>query len=166
MLQFLKWENYNFIYVLNWIIMKKFLLLAVMAVMGVGVSARDVVTTDMSQLPEAARVLIQKHFQKYKIAYIKIDNEPFGKKEYDVLFKGGQEIAFSQNGMWEDIDCKRDTVPAALVPQYVRDYVKKEYPDAFVNKIERKRRGGVEIDLNNGFSLEFNAKGKLVDVDY
>jgi len=43
-------------------------------------------------------------------------------------------------------------------------YVKTNFPQEVITKIER-RRSGVEVELANDYSLKFNSKGKFVGMD-
>jgi len=55
-------------------------------------------------------------------------------------------------------------VPEALIPVSVKEYVKTNFPQEVITKIER-RRSGVEVELANDYSLKFNSKGKFVGMD-
>ena len=55
-------------------------------------------------------------------------------------------------------------VPEALTPVSVKEYVKTNFPQEVITKIER-RRSGVEVELANDYSLKFNSKGKFVGMD-
>ena len=48
--------------------------------------------------------------------------------------------------------------------QSVKEYVKTNFPQEVITKIER-RRSGVEVELANDYSLKFNSKGKFVGMD-
>jgi hypothetical protein len=45
------------------------------------------------------------------------------------VFVNGAKVEFTKNGEWKDVECKYGEVPAAIVPQQIRDYVAKNYPD-------------------------------------
>lgn len=62
------------------------------------------------------------------------------------------------------MDCKKGAVPAALIPASIKDYVKKNFPNEIITKIERKGTG-IEVELANDFSLKFNKKGQFVSMD-
>jgi hypothetical protein len=51
-----------------------------------------------------------------------------------------------------------------LIPVSVREYVKTNFPQEMITKIERGR-SGVEVELANDYSLKFNSKGKFVSMD-
>lgn len=144
-------------------IMKKFLSILVLAIVAVQFAfAGDVVTHDSKQLPLTARNFISQYFSKPHISYIKIDNE-FLSKKYEVILTDRTEIEFDKQGNWTEVDCKKAAVPAALVPAAVKNYVKTNFPQQIITKIERKN--GVEVELGNDFSLKFNKKGQFVGMD-
>ena len=52
----------------------------------------------------------------------------------------------------------------ALIPASVKEYVKMNFPQEIITKIERGR-SGVEVELANDYSLKFNKKGQFVSMD-
>jgi len=145
--------------------MKKILSIVVMALLAIQfVSAGDVVTKDEMQLPLAARNFINQHFTNPKISYIKIESELLKGKKYEAVLTSGVEIDFNSKGEWTDVDCKRGTVPASIIPEYIKEYVKTNFADNTITQIERDHRG-IEVELNNDLSLKFDKKGKLRELD-
>ena len=126
--------------------------------------AGDVITRDAKQLPLTARNFINQYFTKLQISHIKIETGILGSKSYEVLLTDRTEIDFDSNGNWTDVDCKKAAVPAALIPASVKEYVKMNFPQEIITKIERGR-SGVEVELANDYSLKFNKKGQFVSMD-
>lgn len=83
---------------------------------------------------------------------------------YEVTLTDRTEIDFDKKGNWTEVDCKKNAVPAALIPASVKDYVKANFPNEIITKIERKSTG-IEVELANDFSLKFNKKGQFVSLD-
>ncbi|NDV83966.1 PepSY-like domain-containing protein [Bacteroides sp. 51] len=145
--------------------MKKILSLVVMALIAIQfTSAKDVVTKDEMQLPLAARNFINQHFTKPQISYIKIESELLKGKKYEAVLTSGVEIEFDSKGEWTDVDCKRGTVPASIIPEYVKEYVKTNFSGQTITQIERDRHG-IEVELNNDLSIKFDKKGQLRELD-
>lgn len=145
--------------------MKKVLSILVLALVAVQfVFAGDVITRDAKQLPLTALNFINQYFSKPQISHIKIESEILQSKKYEVLLTDRTEIDFDKKGNWMEVDCKKAVVPEALIPVYVREYVKSYFPTEIITKIERGR-SGVEVELGNDFSLEFNRKGELINID-
>ena len=64
-----------------------------------------------------------------------------------------------------EIDAERTTVPQSIIPLRIADYLKRNYPDRPVVKIDRDRRG-YGIELSDGTDLEFNVRGDFLRIDY
>lgn len=144
--------------------MKKVLSILVFTLVAVQFAfAGDVITKDEKQLPLPARNFINQYFSEPHISYIKIDSE-FLSKTYEVILTNRTEIEFDRKGNWMEVDCKKNAVPANLVPVNIKDYVKANFPNQIITKLERKSVG-LEVELANDFSLQFNKKGVLIDMD-
>lgn len=126
--------------------------------------AGDVITQDVKQLPLTARNFINQYFSKPQVSHIKIETNILQSKKYEVLLTDRTEIDFDSNGNWTEVDCKKVAVPGALIPVSVKEYVKTNFPQEIITKIERGRNG-VEVELGNDYSLKFNNKGKFVSMD-
>ena len=111
--------------------MKKVLSILVLAIVAVQFAfAGDVITKDVKELPLTARNFINQYFSKPQISYIKIDSE-FLSKKYEVTLTDRTEIDFDKKGNWTEVDCKKNAVPAALIPASVKDYVKANFPNDY-----------------------------------
>ena len=128
----------------------------------VSTSADDRVIT-FDQLPKAARQFVQTHFPGKHISYATVDAD-FLSKTYEVHLNNGAEIEFDKNGNWDKVDCHHAAVPAAIIPASIANYVKANFPDSQIVKID-KERGGYDIELSNDLDLKFNAKGKFLGID-
>ena len=117
----------------------------------------------VGELPAAAREFLRTHFDGLEVSYAKVD-EDFFDKEYKVVFVNGSKVEFAKDGAWKEVDCKYGEVPAAIVPQQIRDYVAKNYPDRKITAIDRDRRD-YEVELDNGLDLKFDLKFRLIDID-
>lgn len=145
--------------------MKKFLLILVAMLTMTSVSfARDKYSRDTSVLPRAAQSVLSRNF-KADVSLIKIE-KGFGRvSEYDVTLTDGTEISFDRKGNWENIETSRGRrVPDALVPQTIRNYVKKNHSGAKIIGIERER-GGYEVELDNGIDMKFDRAGNFKRYD-
>ena len=88
----------------------------------------------------------------------------YKRQDYKVVFVNGAKVEFAKNGEWKDVECKYGEVPAAIVPQQIRDYVTKNYPKNKIVAIDRDRRD-YEVELDNGLDLKFDLKFRLIDID-
>ena len=135
--------------------MKKLLILAA-AVFALGtstVSADNDRPISVSELPEKAQQFIRQHFPNEKVSFAKI-----------CLFTSSSKVEFLKNGDWKEVDCKYSTVPAAIIPQQIAQYVSQYYPDTSVVQIDRDKRD-YEVKLTNGLELTFDLKFNLIDID-
>ena len=145
--------------------MKKMLFLFVsLFVMNLVAFADNDKPIQVSDMPKAAQEFILRHFANQSVALAKIDTE-FLNKTYDVVFTNGDEVEFDKKGKWIKVDCKHTQVPSEIVPVAIQQYVGKNYPDAKVVKIELTDRKGYDVDLSNGFDLEFDKKFRVVEID-
>lgn len=117
----------------------------------------------LEQLPAAAQQTIKQHFPNRQIALAKMEVELLGKK-YEVIFTNGEKIEFDSKGQWTDIECKQSQVPDALVPAAIAAFVKKNYPQTTILKLERDRRT-YEVELSNRLELKFDKSFRLIDID-
>ena len=101
----------------------------------------------VGELPAVSQEFIKTHFAGVEVSFSKVDEELFAK-----------------NGEWKDVECKYGEVPAAIVPQQIRDYVTKNYPKNKIVAIDRDRRD-YEVELDNGLDLKFDLKFRLIDID-
>lgn len=145
--------------------MKKLVFLfACLFAMALSVSAGNDKPIQVTELPKAAQQFIRNHFADQSVAMAKVETE-FMDKSYDVIFTNGDKVEFNKKGQWTNVDCKHTQVPQAVIPMDIQKYVAKNYPDAKVLKIEVTDRKGYEVDLSNGFDIEFDKKMNVRDID-
>ncbi|MFR0763818.1 MAG: PepSY-like domain-containing protein [Alistipes communis] len=145
--------------------MKKLLILAA-AVFALGtstVSADNDRPISVSELPEKAQQFIRQHFPNERCSFAKMERELFD-TTYEVIFTSSSKVEFLKNGDWKEVDCKYSTVPAAIIPQQIAQYVSQYYPDTSVVQIDRDKRD-YEVKLTNGLELTFDLKFNLIDID-
>lgn len=145
--------------------MKKIVCLFVgLLVMSLTVWAGNDKPIQVSHLPKAAQQFIQSHFAGQSVAMAKMETD-FLDKSYDVIFTNGDKVEFDKKGRWTKVDCKHTQVPAAVIPAAIQKYVAQHYPDSKVVTIEVTDRKGYEIDLSNGFDVEFDKKMNVIEID-
>lgn len=118
----------------------------------------------VNQLPQKSQEFVKQHFPpNEKVAYAKFERE-FLDSKYEVVFTNSAKIEFFKNGDWKEVDCKYSTVPAAIIPQQIATYVKQNYPDASIVKIDRDKRD-YEVKLTNRLELTFDLNFNLIEID-
>lgn len=118
----------------------------------------------VTEMPKSAQQFIKNHFANQSIAMAKVETE-FMDKNYDVIFTNGDKVEFDKKGKWTKVDCEHSQVPQAIIPMAIQHYVAKNYPEAKVVKIEVTDRKGYDVDLSNGFDIEFDKKMNVRDID-
>ena len=145
--------------------MKKLLGLIVCMLLTVSaMCARDRVSRDVNLLPTEARELIKNHFAEASISYLKVDKNLFRVEGYDVRLTDGTELDFNSKGQWTEIEAEKNAVPASLIPDVIKKYMKHNYNGQRVKKIKHNRRG-YELKLSNGLEVEFDNMGNFLRLD-
>ncbi len=146
--------------------MKKILIALLLIICGAGAASAfiDSYVIDRKNLPEQAQQMLSEYFPKAKVSLIKVDRHLLKKTDYDVKLVNGTKIEFTNAGKWKSVDCKTREVPEGLVTKPIRNYVKKNFPDVKIVKIEKKS-GGYEIVLSDGVELKFNLLGQFKSME-
>ena len=146
--------------------MKKFpIIFATLALMASTLTAfagSDRIIT-VAELPAVSQQFIKAHFAGVEVSYAKVDEEMFD-KDYKVVFVNGSKVEFAKDGQWKEVDCKYGEVPAAVVPQQIRDYVAKNFAGRKIVSIDRDKRDW-EVKLDNGLDLKFDLQFRLIEID-
>lgn len=137
----------------------KVLITAIFTLLAVTVFADNEKPIQKHQLPKVSQEFINKYFKDYEISFCTKDYD-----SYDVKFTNGYEIEFNTKGEWKEVDCRKDAIPAAIIPTQVSKYVKQYYAKNYVTKINRDFNK-FEVELNNGLDLEIDKNGKLREID-
>lgn len=144
--------------------MKKMLLsaFAVAALAVTPTMAEDVAIT-VQQLPKEAQNFLTVNFAKSNVVVAMHDRD-ITDNDYSVRLDDGTKIEFSSTGKWESVKSPAAKIPASIIPDGIKDYVKKNFPKSGIVKIERKRYG-YEIELANDLDVKFNAQGQFIGFD-
>ena len=141
----------------------KFLFFALaLTLCSVSLSARDQVISEQ-QLPAAAKTFVKQYFKNRTVSLAKKDVD-FGSTTYDVVLNSGTKIEFNNKGEWKEVDCAPAAVPSALIPSAIASYVKANYANCKIVKIERDA-AGYDIELSNDVDLQFDKQGNFVRID-
>lgn len=127
------------------------------------VKADNEVPVTVNELPATAQTFINTHFKGKKVALAKKETG-FFELSYDVIFTDGNKLEFDRNGNWKEVNCKYSSVPAAVVPQQISDYVKANYAGINILSIEKDDRE-YEVRLANRVELTFTLQFQLLDID-
>lgn len=106
-------------------------------------------------------------YERYPLSASGISFTMRDSHSFEVRFEDGSEVEFDKKGNWKEVDCKRQAVPASvlsLVPAEIQTYAAATFPQVTITKINQKH-WGYEVELSNGFGLEFDKKGKFLRMD-
>ena len=145
--------------------MKK-ILLTLIAIFSVGIfaaSADNDKIINKSQLPAQAQQFIEAHFAGVNLTYAKEERNLFF-NSYEVKLANGAKIEFSSKGNWEEVDCRFGEVPAAIIPQAIKDYIDQNFKGEKVLVIE-KDRNDYDVKLSNRLELKFDKDFNIYDID-
>ena len=117
----------------------------------------------INALPVKAQTLLNNHFNGQKVMLATIESGIIN-RSYDVVLQNGTKLEFDKKGNLTEIDCKQGKVPALLIPQAIRNYLKENYPAQAVKKIEMNKNE-YEVELANGLDLTFNKHFQVIDID-
>ena len=118
---------------------------------------------NVNELPAKAQTLLSKHFKGQKVMLATIESGVVN-RSYDVVLRNGTKLEFDKKGNLTEIDCKQGFVPSQLIPQPIKNYLKKNYRGEAVRKIELNKKE-YEVELTNGIDLTFNKHFQLIDID-
>ena len=136
--------------------MKKVLVL-LLSVMALNVYAFADKPVTFAQLPLKAQQFITKHFSGVQFLSATMDDD------YEVYLANGTKVEFTLQGDWKEVKCTGG-VPAAIVPAAISKYVKTNFANAAIVKIDKKY-SSYEVELNNGMELKFDTKGNFLAID-
>ena len=117
----------------------------------------------VNALPAKAQTFLNSHFIGQKVMLATIESGVVS-RSYDVVLQNGTKLEFDKKGNLTEIDCKQGIVPALLIPQAIKNYLKDNYAEQSVKKIEMNKNE-YEVELTNGLDLTFNKHFQLIDID-
>ena len=92
----------------------------------------------INALPVKAQTLLNNHFNGQKVMLATIESGVIN-RSYDVVLQNGTKLEFDKKGNLTEIECKQGKVPAKLIPQAIRNYLKENYPAQAVKKIDMNK---------------------------
>ena len=118
--------------------------------------------TAVQGLPDAITTFIKQHFPNAQVVGVEPDRD-HGGLEFDVYLNDGTQIDFDANNQWDQVESMKG-VPAFFIPKGIANYVKSNYQNAVITKINKEYHG-YEIELANGMELSFDRSGNFMGMD-
>lgn len=117
----------------------------------------------LKDLPVAAQSFIDSYFSLDSITSITADTQD---RTYEVTFLNHEKISFNRQGLWQEIDVKRNPFPIALfdiLPAGIFSYLIATYPTEAVTTLRRASDGyEVEIGFSPKRKLQFDDQGVVM----
>ena len=126
------------------------------------VAAEDV-EIQFDQLPEKAQKVVLKAFPDTKVKKVEMERRA-SLIQYEVKLAGGIKMQFNKEGRFTECECTKSAVPDMLIPEKIREYLKREFTGIKVMRIEHDSKL-FDILLSNGYELTFNSSYRLIDID-
>lgn len=147
------------------------IVLPVMAGVAVAIAAVTIAVNIESEkpvtlgtLPEGVKDILEEHYagEQPALAIRKFEGL---KTEYELTFIDGTKLEFDAKGQWKEVKSHVRTVPEALVPPMIREYLDRNFPGVAVMEISRDRKE-FETGLSNRIELTFDSRTfMLTDFD-
>lgn len=118
----------------------------------------------LGTLPEGVKDFLKEHYagEQPALAIRKFEEL---KTEYELTFIDGTKLEFDSKGEWKEVKSHVRTVPEALVPPMIREYLDRNFPGVAVMEISRDRKE-FETGLSNRVELTFDSRTfMLTDFD-
>lgn len=113
-------------------------------------------------LPASITAFIKQRFPNASIVGVEPDYDNGG-LEYDVYLNDGTKIDFDANNQWDQVESMKG-IPAFFVPKAIANYVRGNYQNLAITKINKEYHG-YEIELANGLDLNFDRSGRFLGMD-
>lgn len=143
------------------------IVLPVMAGVAVAIAAVTIAVNIESEkpvalgtLPEGVKDFLEEHYagEQPALAIRKFEDL---KTEYELTFIDGTKLEFDAKGEWKEVKSHVRTVPEALVPPMIREYLDRNFPGVAVMEISRDRKE-FETGLSNRVELTFDSRTFLL----
>ena len=116
---------------------------------------------DFGKLPQKSQEFVQHYFSNETVKRVEMDRESSWDK-YTVYFNSGSQVSFEGGtGDCTQIVMKDGYVPAAVLPNGVKSYVGRKYPNGKIVGYETTA-DGYKVKLSDGTFLEFDKEGDFV----
>jgi len=116
------------------------------------------------ELPKVSQDFLSTYFSGSKITRVDREGDYDG-SAYEVKFADGGEVEFDAAGEWISVESgPGKSVPDALIPQQIKDYVTKNFAGTQVKDISRNLYGW-EIELSNDLDIHFTNDFTPVVID-
>lgn len=143
--------------------MKRIILFAAAMAAFVLSAGADNRPSSFEQLPDAAKTFVNTNYKGVEVLYVTKEDDLF-RPDYDVMLANGILLEFSHSGNMKKIEAKKGSISPELIPDGIRKFVDRHYPDAGYLEYEAGRKK-YEVKLSNRLELKFDSAFRLIEVD-
>ena len=119
------------------------------------------VAVDLNEVDPSIMQFVETHFPQTGIY-----NCHQTQHYYKVKLIDQTELKFTHSIEWVEVDCEHSTiytaVPASIVPEPITAYVTANFPNNFIEEIEKKAYGW-KVELNNDREIKFDADFNVIN---
>ena len=117
-------------------------------------------TVDLSEVDPSIMQFVETYFPQTGILYCHQTQT-----RYKVTLNDQTKLHFTLTPEWVKVDCEHSriytSVPTGIVPEQITAYVTANFPNNFIEEIEKKSFGW-EIELNNDHEIKFDADFNVI----
>lgn len=116
-------------------------------------------------LPQEIQTFLATYFSGVEIIKIEKDSQRWKNPKYEIVLANKIEIEFDSDYQWESIETKSKTpLPVNFIPQEIKNCFNSDKLKQ-IKSIEKRRRGGYEVELFNELEYLIGPDGKLKKFD-
>ncbi|PUB34746.1 putative PepSY-like beta-lactamase-inhibitor [Elizabethkingia sp. YR214] len=138
-------------------------LMVVAGIVVVGMVAAQKQTITKAQLPSNAQDFLNKYISGKPFIYIKNAENP-NDVDFTVKYSNGVEVEFHNDGEWEEVDGKGNTISTGFLPGSLTNYTNSNYKGDPIVWVSREK-GKYEVKLKSGLNLEFELNGTFSKIN-
>lgn len=144
--------------------MKKYLILAAIAIMSLSCFADDnIVEIPFNKVPDLGQRVVTSYFTGNTVTKAVKYKSKDMKNRTCVTLDNGATIEFDKEGNWMIVDCRQSEVPMRMVPGKIQMYLNNNYPGVSVVFMSREiKNGDIKFLLKNGTELHFTNEHELI----
>lgn len=116
-----------------------------------------------SRLPEPAKEFLYDNFPDGQVSYVK-QEEGFTELTYEVMLVNGLFVEFDRNGHWTKVEFRYGVLPRSLVPDEIRKYADRHWPDSQYRRIVRDKKYYM-LKFKSGLELKFDRHFNFIGAD-
>ena len=119
------------------------------------------VVVPLSEIDPSIMQFVETHFPQTGIIYCHQTQH-----YYKVKLNDQTELKFNHSFEWVEVDCEHSriytSVPTGIVPEQITAYVTTNFPNNFIEEIEKKSYGW-KIELNHDHEIKFDANFNVIN---